>query len=126
LTTICDSPRCGVTYDHHSDDSKAVIYICNIFIIQATELNFSIASNDCRVLTNFVVYSWLKVDKNLLKSMLPSSGKTWRKFSSFHFFLFSSKKKKCWFRQKKFFLDPSFLSADSASRRPMLQNFPQL
>jgi hypothetical protein len=34
--TIRDAPSCGITYDRHSDDSRGVIYICNVYIIQAT------------------------------------------------------------------------------------------
>ncbi len=37
--TASDAPSCGITYDHHSDDSRGVIYDCNVFIIQATEQN---------------------------------------------------------------------------------------
>jgi hypothetical protein len=32
--TASDAPSCGFTYDHHSDDSRGVIYDRNIFIIQ--------------------------------------------------------------------------------------------
>jgi hypothetical protein len=36
LTTISDAPICVVTYNHHSDDYRGVIYDRNIFIVQAT------------------------------------------------------------------------------------------
>ncbi len=38
LTTVSDAPSCGITYNHHFDDSRGVIYGCNIFIILATGL----------------------------------------------------------------------------------------
>ncbi len=33
---VSDVPSCGITYDHHSDASKGIIYDRYIFIIQAT------------------------------------------------------------------------------------------
>ncbi len=26
MMIICDTPNCGITYDHHSDNSRGVIY----------------------------------------------------------------------------------------------------
>ncbi len=40
---VSDAPSCGITYDHHSDDSSGIIYDRNMFIVQATsdsELGF--------------------------------------------------------------------------------------
>jgi len=42
VTTISDAPSCAVTYNLHSDDSRGVIYSCNIFIKQATGLTLSL------------------------------------------------------------------------------------
>ncbi len=36
IRTISDAPSCGVTYDHHSDDSRGTIHDRNMFIVQAT------------------------------------------------------------------------------------------
>jgi hypothetical protein len=36
ITIVSDAPNCGVTYNHHSDDTRGVIYDCNMFIVQAT------------------------------------------------------------------------------------------
>jgi hypothetical protein len=33
-----DAQSCGITYDHHSDDSRGIIDDCNVFIKQATDL----------------------------------------------------------------------------------------
>jgi hypothetical protein len=38
LMTLSGAPSCGITYDHHSDDSRGVIYNRNVFIIQAIGL----------------------------------------------------------------------------------------
>ncbi len=35
---VSDAPSSGITYNHHSDDSRGVIYDRNMFIVQATEL----------------------------------------------------------------------------------------
>jgi hypothetical protein len=32
---VSDAPNCGVTYNHHSDDYRGVIYDRNMFIVQA-------------------------------------------------------------------------------------------
>ncbi len=37
LTTVSDAPSCGITNDHHSDNSRGVIYNRNIFIIQLSQ-----------------------------------------------------------------------------------------
>jgi len=37
-TLVSYDPSCGVTYDHHSDDSRGLIYDRNIFIIHDTDL----------------------------------------------------------------------------------------
>jgi hypothetical protein len=34
--TVSDAPSYGNTYDHHSENSRGVIYNLNIFITQAT------------------------------------------------------------------------------------------
>jgi len=36
-SSAIDAPSCGITYGHHSDDSRGVIYDRNIFIKQATD-----------------------------------------------------------------------------------------
>ncbi len=38
---ISDAPSCNVTYNHHSDDSRGVIYTCNKFRVQATYTRLS-------------------------------------------------------------------------------------
>jgi hypothetical protein len=38
---ISDAPSCGVTYNHHSDDSRRYIYDYNIIIRQALLLDQS-------------------------------------------------------------------------------------
>jgi hypothetical protein len=45
LTTVSDAPSCGITYGHHSDDSRGVIYDRNVFIKQATDFVSSYSSN---------------------------------------------------------------------------------
>ncbi len=35
VTIISDVPSCVVTYSCHSDNSRGIIYDCNIFIVQA-------------------------------------------------------------------------------------------
>jgi len=37
LIATSDTPSCGITDDCHSDDSRGVIYDCNILIIQASQ-----------------------------------------------------------------------------------------
>jgi hypothetical protein len=37
MTLIGDASTWSVTYDHISDNSRGVIYECNIFIIQTTD-----------------------------------------------------------------------------------------
>ena len=34
---VSDAPNCGVTYNHHSDDSSGVIYNHNMFIVWAID-----------------------------------------------------------------------------------------
>ncbi len=51
IMIIIDIQSYGVTYDHHSDDSRGIIYDQNMFIVQAkgleyTELNNSILKRD--------------------------------------------------------------------------------
>jgi len=36
--TISDAPSCGITYNHHSDYLRGVVYDGNIFIIQVPGL----------------------------------------------------------------------------------------
>ncbi len=38
ITIMNDAPNCGITYDHHSDDSRGIICDLNMFIVQATDL----------------------------------------------------------------------------------------
>ncbi len=42
-----DAPRCGITYDHHSDDSRGVTYNHNIFITQTPCLSLSQLFGNC-------------------------------------------------------------------------------
>ncbi len=37
ITIVSDAPRCGATYDCHSDNPRGVIYSCIVFIVKATE-----------------------------------------------------------------------------------------
>ncbi len=37
---MSDTPGSGITYDHHSDDSKGIIYDRNMFIVQATGVRY--------------------------------------------------------------------------------------
>ncbi len=36
-----DIPSYGVTYDHHSDDSRGIIYDQNMFIVQAKKVEYT-------------------------------------------------------------------------------------
>jgi hypothetical protein len=38
MTIVSDATTWSITYEHHSDNFRGVIYVCNIFVIQATEL----------------------------------------------------------------------------------------
>jgi hypothetical protein len=37
ITILSDAPSCGISYSHHSDDSRGVIYKDKMFIKQAEE-----------------------------------------------------------------------------------------
>jgi hypothetical protein len=37
MTIVSDTTTWSITYNHHSDDSRDVIYDCNIFLNQATD-----------------------------------------------------------------------------------------
>ncbi len=68
---VSDAPSCGVTYHHHSDDSRGVIYDHNIFLIQATVLSASVVSS-CKYYT--FVEMWLgKQKRKLLKEKVLSN-----------------------------------------------------
>jgi hypothetical protein len=34
---VSDAPSCGITYDHHYDDSKGINYNRNMFLLHATD-----------------------------------------------------------------------------------------
>jgi hypothetical protein len=54
MTTISDAPSCCITYSCHSDDFRVVIYDRNIFIVQATGVNFiNILHKNLNMLINF-------------------------------------------------------------------------
>jgi len=36
--TVSDAPSCGITYNHHSDNARCVIYNSNIYVTQATNV----------------------------------------------------------------------------------------
>ncbi len=42
-----DAPSCGITYDHHSDYSRGVIYNLNVFITQTPCLSLSQLFGNC-------------------------------------------------------------------------------
>ncbi len=56
LTTVSDAPSCGITYGHHSDDSRGVIYDRNIFIKQTTDFVSSYSSNGFFLEIFFLVF----------------------------------------------------------------------
>jgi hypothetical protein len=52
---LSDAPSCGVTHELHSDDSRGVIYIRNMFIIEATGygLDDKIVANKKKINTQY-------------------------------------------------------------------------
>jgi hypothetical protein len=42
---VSDAPNCGITYDHHSDDSSSIIYDHNMFIVQAFGMEWYTLTN---------------------------------------------------------------------------------
>ncbi len=38
ITIVSDAPSCGVTYNHHSDDSRGIIFNHYKFIVEANDV----------------------------------------------------------------------------------------
>jgi len=69
---VSDTPSCGITYAHHSDDSRGIIYDRNMFIVQATGNRKRNLLMHFLVLTIFVGTAIKNPDRKFLKNFLKT------------------------------------------------------
>jgi hypothetical protein len=50
MTIMGDAPSCGITYDHHSDDSRGVI--CTLTLIYSTGISHDDYNKNIKILNN--------------------------------------------------------------------------
>ncbi len=66
MTTVSDVPSCGITYDHYSDNSRGVIYNCNIFVVHATDVFDDKKRSWYKLKSTSLRYLWLGAISSML------------------------------------------------------------